>query len=90
MNESDIKIEPETKPDMEIDRVFGRKVSLGLLAIDWKLKECALKIMYKMTDKFLTSQEELEHSINEITIACITAISLTCKEKVIKVFSISL
>lgn len=90
MNDDDIKLEVGSKPDIEIDRVFGRKVSLGVLAIDWKLKESALKIMYKMTDKFLTTTDELEYSINEITCACMSAISLTCKEKVIKVFSISL
>ena len=86
MNDSDIKIEPDAKPDMEIDRVFGKKVSLGLLAIDWKLKECALKVMYKMADKMLTSTDDIEYSINDITCACVTAISLTCREKVIKVF----
>ena len=52
----------------------------------------ALKLIYKQADKFLDmqNQKEQEFSIETMIKACVGAISLTSREKVIKVFSISL
>ena len=91
-DDADIKMEPDSQPDPGIEKVFGRKVALAMHAIDWKFKEIALKVIFKVTEKNLngTSTEEEAMNIDELISACVTAISLTCKEKVIKVFSVSL
>ena len=92
MDDADIKVEPDSKLDMEIEKVFGHKVALAMNAIDWKFKEIALKVIYKFTERYLDVQnnQEQEITIDELTSACSTVIGLTCKEKVIKVFTISL
>ena len=94
MDEADIKVEPECEVDSGIEVVFGRKVALAMHAVDWKYKETALKVVYKFTEKYLDGQkqneEQPEITLADLTRACATAIGLTCKEKVIKVFSISL
>lgn len=38
---------------MEISKVFGRKVALALIAVNWKYKEMALKMVHKQTEKAL-------------------------------------
>jgi hypothetical protein len=93
MDEKDIQIDAEQKADAQIELVFGRKIALSFLALDWKYKELALKIIYKQTDKYLDVQarhEENTHSIEDIVKASAAAVSLTSREKVIKVFSVSL
>lgn len=93
MDEKDIPIDAEQKIDPQIELVFGRKIALSFLALDWKYKELALKIIYKQTDKYLDVQarhEENTHSIEDIVKASAAAVSLTSREKVIKVFSVSL
>lgn len=51
-----------------------------------------MKLIYKQTDKYLDMQNKWDHkiTIDDIIKASVSAISLTSREKVIKVFSISL
>ena len=73
--------------------MFGKKIALSFLAVDWKYKELALKIIYKQTDKFLdvaAKNEENTHGVEDFIKASTAAVSLTSREKVIKVFSVSL
>ena len=41
------------KADPSVVHVFGSKVARALIALDWKHKEHALKLMYKTTEKVL-------------------------------------
>ena len=47
MDEKDMEIDAEQKVDPQIELVFGRKIALSFLALDWRYKELALKIIYK-------------------------------------------
>jgi len=93
MDENDIQIDQDGKLDPQIENVFGKKIAICFLAVDWKYKELALKIIYKQTDKFLdpaSKNEENTHSVEDFIKASTAAVSLTSREKVIKVFSVSL
>lgn len=71
--------------------MFGRKVALALRSVDWKLKELAIKVIWKQTEKSLQSSNSyLDVDISELGEASMTAVGLTSREKVIKVFNISL
>jgi hypothetical protein len=39
--------EPDCKVDSVLETVFGKKVALALIAVDWKYKEIAMKLVYK-------------------------------------------
>lgn len=56
MEDSEIEVEEGRNYEKDIEAVFGRKIALGLLAVNWKFKELALKIIYKQTEKFLTKE----------------------------------
>lgn len=56
MEDSEIEVEEGKNYEREIESVFGRKIALGLMAVNWKFKEMALKIIYKQTEKFLTKE----------------------------------
>ena len=56
MDEADIKVEGAHKLDPLVDLVFSKKIALALLAVDWKYKEIALKIIYKQAEKQLDMQ----------------------------------
>ena len=92
MDDADIKVEPDALIDAKIEEVFGRKVALAMNAIDWKFKEIGMKVIYKFTEKYLdvANTQEQTVTIDDLTRACASAVSYTCKEKVIKVFMISL
>jgi hypothetical protein len=60
MDDKDIEIEADCKVDGQIEAVFGRKVALAIYALDWKLKETALKVIYKVTEKYLDAPKEEE------------------------------
>jgi hypothetical protein len=79
-------------PDPLIELIFGRKIAISIHALDWKYKEMAMKLIYKNADKYFDPQNKSENqiTIEDMIKACVSAISLTCREKVIKVFSISL
>jgi hypothetical protein len=47
MDDSEIEVEEGKNYEREIEVIFGRKIALGLIAINWKYKELALKIIYK-------------------------------------------
>lgn len=62
-----------------------------MFAVEWKYKDEAMKIIYKHFEKQLDiNNNDLSESIESIIKASAHAISITCKEKVIKVFAISL
>ena len=93
MDEAEIRLEEDAKPDPVVELVFNKKVALALVAIDWKYKEIALKIIYKQAEKLLDMQlkaADQQLTTEDITRACTAAVSLTCREKVIKVFSVAL
>ena len=90
MDDSEIEVEEGRNYERDVEKVFGRKIALGLIAINWKYKELALKVVYKQTEKILTKEEEQGCNLQELVKACTIVIDITCKEKVIKVLSISL
>lgn len=47
MDESEIEIEEGKNYEKDIEKVFGRKIALGLISMNWKYKEVAMKIIYK-------------------------------------------
>jgi len=69
----------------------GKKVALGVISTNWKYKEAALKIIYKQTEKSLSKQQPTTQESLEGLLKCATsAVSSTCREKVIKVFNVAL
>ena len=53
MDDSEIEVEEGKTYEREIDSVFGRKIALGLIAINFKLKEMAMKVILKNAEKQL-------------------------------------
>lgn len=51
MDDSEIEVEEGKTYEREIDNVFGRKIALGLIASNFKLKEMAMKIIMKNAEK---------------------------------------
>jgi hypothetical protein len=92
MDDSEIEVEDGKQYEREIDNVFGRKIALGLIAINFKYKEMAMKVVVKNAEKLLTANSNNESSYNfiEFVKACTVAVDLTCKEKVVKVFNLCL
>ena len=80
--------------DERIENIFGRKVAMCLIATNWQYKEYAMKFVYRTIDKYLTkveiSQTNFSFTITEMVDAALAAVTATCKEKVIKVFNLSL
>lgn len=70
--------------------MFGRKIALGLIALNWKLKEVSMKIICKQSEKYLSKDHEGSLNLCDFVRACTVAVDVTCKDKVIKVFSQSL
>ena len=62
---------------------------MGLIAADWKIKEMAIKIMTKRLEKLL-AKADTTSTLVEVVEACSAAVGQTCREKVIKVFNVSL
>lgn len=92
LQDSEIEVELDSIIEQEVVDVFGQKIARALIAIDWKFKEHALKFIYKNSEKTLDMQntKKQNFSLEQLVRACVAAISLTIKEKVIKVFTISL
>jgi hypothetical protein len=91
LEESELQTEGEM--DSRIENVFGRRVALCLMATNWQYKEQALKFVLKTVEKFLTRPEvgaTMPFTISEIVGASLAAVGVTCREKVIKVFNLSL
>lgn len=80
--------------DARIENVFGRKVALCIVSSNWQYKELAMKFVARTTEKFLTRSEvganTMAFSLTEMVDGALAAVSLTCRDKVIKVFNISL
>ena len=51
IDENDIEIDDEGELHGRVEAVFGRKVALGLIAADWKIKEMAIKHVHKKFEK---------------------------------------
>ena len=47
MGDTEIEVEEGRTYEREVEVVFGRKIALALIAINWKIKEVAMKIIYK-------------------------------------------
>ena len=62
MTDADIEVEQDAVIETEVTDVFGSKISRALVAIDWKLKENALKFIYKNSEKFLDMQNNKQQS----------------------------
>ena len=62
------------------------------MALNFKYKELALKVILKHAEKLLSPGNTNDGSFNisEFVRACVIAVDLTCKEKVIKVFNLCL
>jgi len=90
MQDSEIEVEEGRPYERDIETIFGRKIALGLIALNWKFKETALKIIYKQAEKYLIKDTDSSMSLNDFIKACTIAIDLTSKEKVIKVLNLSL
>jgi hypothetical protein len=83
----------DIKIDERIENVFGRKVALCLVSQNWQYKELALKFVFRTSEKFLTSAAvggSSAYTLCEMVDGTLAAVNLTCRDKVIKVFNISL
>jgi hypothetical protein len=58
VEEIDIQIDDECEIHPRVEVCFGRKVALGLIAADWKIKEMSIKYMTKRLEKLLTKNED--------------------------------
>jgi hypothetical protein len=92
MDDAEIEVEEGKQYERDIDNVFGRKIALGLLALNFKFKEIALKIVVKHSEKLLSPETTNDSTFNiiEFVRACTIAVDLTCREKVVKVFNLCL
>jgi hypothetical protein len=73
--------------------VYGAKVALCLVSQNWQHKEQAIKLILKQTEKYITRADAAQsqpNTLTEIMEAAMAAVSLTCRDKVIKVFNPSL
>ena len=83
----------EIQIDERIENVFGRKVALCLVSQNWQYKELALKFVFRTSEKFLIRAEvsgAMAFTLCEMVDGTLAAVSLTCRDKVIKVFNVSL
>lgn len=54
MEDSEIEVEEGKNFEREVEVVFGRKIALGLIAVNFKFKELAMKIIIKQAEKILS------------------------------------
>lgn len=92
MDDSEIEVEDGRNYERDVEVVFGRKIALGLMAVNFKFKELAMKVIIRHADKMLSpgNTNDSRFDIVEFVKACAVAVDLTCKEKVIKVFNLCL
>lgn len=57
-----------------VEACFGRKLALGLIAADWKIKEMAIKIMTKRLEKLLAKADDTNTSLVDVVEACCAAV----------------
>jgi hypothetical protein len=92
MEESEMEVEEDKSADPLVKQVFGSKLARSLVCSDWRFKEMGLKQIYKQVSGWLDHQsrdDEDSTLIHQRVQATITAVGLTCKDKVIKVFTVS-
>jgi hypothetical protein len=82
----------DSQMDSRIENVYGRKVALCFCSSNWQYKEMALKFVMRSTEKYLTRAEVNQQSftLNEIVDGAMATVATTCRDKVIKVFNLSL
>jgi len=90
MDDAEIETEEGRPYEKAVENVFGRKLALGLIALNWKFKETSLKIIFKQSEKYLAKESDSTLSLASLVKACVAALDLTCKEKVIKVLTVAL
>jgi len=90
IDEEDIEIAEDAVLDERIESVFGRKIALAVLSLNWKYKEMAIKVVSKQTEKSLNKPEHTNIDLIELIEAATAAVGITCGEKVIKVFNVAL
>ena len=75
VEEEDIEIDNEGFPHGRIEANFGRKLALGLIAADWKIKEMAIKHIMKKLEKMLAKPDSTSGSLTDIVEGCTVAVA---------------
>lgn len=88
MDEHDIDVEDDGEMHPRIEVIYGRKITIALIAADWKYKEMGVKYISKQTEKMLAKAGNID--IRGLVEAGTCAVGVTCREKVMKVFNLSL
>ena len=89
MEADEVEVEDGVDVDEHVQTVFGKKIAVCLVAQNWKLKEVAIKQVFKRTSAILEStvpEKNESTSLYDLIRASALAAGLTIKEKVIKVF----
>ena len=90
IDENDIDVEEDGEMHPRIEVIFGRKITIALIAADWKYKEMAVKYVAKQTEKMLAKTNTSPVDLIGIVEAATCTVAVTCREKVMKVFNSSL
>ena len=90
VEESEIEVPEGMQIDMVIESIFGRKIALALISLNWKYKEMAIKVAHKQVEKSLAKQDTTNLDLVGLVEASTIAVSICCREKVIKVFNVAL
>ena len=90
IDENDIDVEEDGEMHPRIEVIFGRKITIALIAADWKYKEMAVKYVAKQTEKMLSKTNASPLDLIGIVEAAACTVAVTCREKVMKVFNSSL
>jgi hypothetical protein len=87
LSDEDIKTEHGKDADNTIGVIFGLRTALGLIALQWRYKDQALKFIMKQLKP--TLDEEPEDTPNVVK-ACLIAVNITLTDKVVKVATSSI
>ena len=90
VEEEDIDVEEDGEMHPRVEVVFGRKITIALIAADWKYKEMAVKYVSKQTEKMLLKTGASPLDLQGIVEAATCTVAVTCRERVMKVFNCSL
>lgn len=86
-------IDAAAEIDQRIEQVYGAKTALCIVSQNWQHKEQALQLIHRVTERYFCGQSCDGYdkcTIREVVQAALTAVALTCRDKVIKVFNMSL
>jgi hypothetical protein len=81
LSDDDIKTENGREADYKVGMVFGLRTAIGLISLQWRYKEQALKFIQKEMKDHLSDESEIENTIRAI----LTALDQTICDKVLKV-----